>query len=203
MSTFAENLEELYLNYDTANILKNESGKEDIIKLFSEELQYPEELTSCFLKLNKTYLNSVIMRIKIRQKNLENKDIKDDILKFNKDLSPLLDKLLSNEKFLEQHKEIVNETVLATTTDEETFDKVELQNIKSIDSFLDEWVENTKDEKDFIKVSTLFQNYEEYCTESEIENSESKSNFKEYLLTKLGKPVNSGYKGYKISEDEE
>ena len=181
MSTFAENLEELYLNYDTANILKNESGKEDIIKLFSEELQYPEELTSCFLKLNKTYLNSVIMRIKIRQKNLENKDIKDDILKFNKDLSPLLDKLLSNEKFLEQHKEIVNETVLATTTDEETFDKVELQNI----------------------ISTLFQNYEEYCTESEIENSESKSNFKEYLLTKLGKPVNSGYKGYKISEDEE
>ena len=69
MSSFSENLEELYLNYDTANILKSDTDKSEIIGMFKEELDYPEDLTKCMLKLKKSYLNSVIMRIKIRQKN--------------------------------------------------------------------------------------------------------------------------------------
>ena len=106
MSEFNENLSELYLNYDTANLLKNDTDKNDIISMFKSELDYPEELTSCFLNLNKSFLNSVIMRIKVRKKTLQNKDIKDDLLNFNKDISPILDKLLSNNEFIETHNKI-------------------------------------------------------------------------------------------------
>ena len=95
MSSFSENLEELYLNYDTANILKSDTDKSEIIGMFKEELDYPEDLTKCMLKLNKSYLNSVIMRIKIRQKKLNESEIKNDILNFNSELTPILDKLLN------------------------------------------------------------------------------------------------------------
>ena len=51
MSEFNENLSELYLNYDTANLLKNDTDKNEIISMFKSELDYPEELTSCFLAI--------------------------------------------------------------------------------------------------------------------------------------------------------
>ena len=201
MSSFSENLEELYLNYDTANILKSDTDKSEIIGMFKEELDYPEDLTKCMLKLKKSYLNSVIMRIKIRQKNLNESEIKNDILNFNSELTPILDKLLNNEKFIKQHDEIIKEE--NEKKDKKTEEKVsEIEINKSIDEFMEEWVEKTDDDSDFIKVSELYENYIEYCTEAEYEK-ESKSSFKEYLSIKIGKPVNSGYKGYKLAEAEE
>ena len=201
MSNFSENLEELYLNYDTANILKSDTDKSEIIGMFKEELDYPEDLTKCMLKLKKSYLNSVIMRIKIRQKNLNESEIKNDILNFNSELTPILDKLLNNEKFIKQHDEIIKEE--NEKEDKKIEEKVsEIEINKSIDEFMEEWIEKTDDDSDFIKVSELYDNYIEYCTEAEYEK-ESKSSFKEYLSIKIGKPVNSGYKGYKLAEAEE
>mgnify|MGYP001170907423 FL=1 len=203
MSNFSENLEELYLNYDTANILKLDTDKSEIIGMFKEELDYPEDLTKCMLKLKKSYLNSVIMRIKIRQKNLNESEIKNDILNFNSELTPILDKLLNNEKFIKQHDEIIKEESKVEKEVKKIEEKVSETEInKSIDEFMEEWVEKTDDDCDFIKVSELYDNYIEYCTEAEYEK-ESKSSFKEYLSIKIGKPVNSGYKGYKLAEAED
>ena len=203
MSSFSENLEELYLNYDTANILKSDTDKSEIIGMFKEELDYPEDLTKCMLKLKKSYLNSVIMRIKIRQKNLNESEIKNDILNFNNELTPILDKLLNNEKFIKQHDEIIKEESKVEKEVKKIEEKVSETEInKSIDEFMEEWVEKTDDDCDFIKVSELYDNYIEYCTEAEYEK-ESKSSFKEYLSIKIGKPVNSGYKGYKLAEAED
>ena len=36
--------------------------------MFKDELEYPEELTYALLSFNKSYLKSVIMRIKVLQK---------------------------------------------------------------------------------------------------------------------------------------
>jgi len=203
MSSFSENLEELYLNYDTANILKSDTDKSEIIGMFKEELDYPEDLTKCMLKLKKSYLNSVIMRIKIRQKNLNESEIKNDILNFNNELTPILDKLLNSEKFIKQYDEIIKEENKVEKEVKKIEEKVSETEInKSIDEFMEEWVEKTDDDSDFIKVSELYDNYIEYCTEAEYEK-ESKSSFKEYLSIKIGKPVNSGYKGYKLAEAEE
>ena len=202
MSSFSENLEELYLNYDTANILKSDTDKSEIIGMFKEELDYPEDLTKCMLKLNKSYLNSVIMRIKIRQKKLNESEIKNDILNFNSELTPILDKLLNNEKFIKQHTEIIAESNVEKEVNKIESKVIEKESNKSIDDFMEEWVEKTDDDSDFIKVSELYDNYIEYCTEAEYEK-EPKSSFKEHLSTKIGKPVNSGYKGYKLAEAEE
>ena len=197
MSEFNENLSELYLNYDTANLLKNDTDKNDIISMFKSELDYPEELTSCFLNLNKSFLNSVIMRIKVRKKTLQNKDIKDDLLNFNKDISPILDKLLSNNEFIETHNKIKVEEKIESNEVE----KVEIKNekvkdisiemIETIEKFFQEWVVKTKDDSDFMKVSEFYDNYCDYCLENSF-TKEAKSSFKEYLTVKLGKPVNNG-----------
>lgn len=207
MSEFNENLSELYLNYDTANLLKNDTDKNDIISMFKSELDYPEELTSCFLNLNKSFLNSVIMRIKVRKKTLQNKDIKDDLLNFNKDISPILDKLLSNNEFIETHNKIKVEEKIESNEVE----KVEIKNekvedisydeIETVEQFFEEWVVKTKDDSDFMKVSEFYDNYCDYCLENSF-TKEAKSSFKEYLTVKLGKPVNNGYKKYKIIDEE-
>ena len=211
MSEFNENLSELYLNYDTANLLKNDTDKNDIISMFKSELDYPEELTSCFLNLNKSFLNSVIMRIKVRKKTLQNKDIKDDLLNFNKDISPILDKLLSNSEFIETHNKIkVEEKIEQKIESNEVSEKVEAKDekggesyekVETIEKFFEEWVIKTKDDSDFMKVSEFYDNYCDYCLENSF-TKEAKSSFKEYLTVKLGKPVNNGYKKYKIIDEE-
>ena len=45
MSTFQEKLDEFYLNYDTASLLKEDAETNEIIKMFKDELEYPEDLT--------------------------------------------------------------------------------------------------------------------------------------------------------------
>lgn len=207
MSEFNENLSELYLNYDTANLLKNDTDKNDIISMFKSELDYPEELTSCFLNLNKSFLNSVIMRIKVRKKTLQNKDIKDDLLNFNKDISPILDKLLSNNEFIETHNKIkVEEKIESNEVEKveiknEKVEDISIEMIETIEKFFQEWVVKTKDDSDFMKVSEFYDNYCDYCLENSF-TKEAKSSFKEYLTVKLGKPVNNGYKKYKIIDEE-
>jgi len=207
MSEFNENLSELYLNYDTANLLKNDTDKNDIISMFKSELDYPEELTSCFLNLNKSFLNSVIMRIKVRKKTLQNKDIKDDLLNFNKDISPILDKLLSNNEFIETHNKIkVEEKIESNEVEKveiknEKVEDISIEMIETIEKFFEEWVVKTKDDSDFMKVSEFYDNYCDYCLENSF-TKEAKSSFKEYLTVKLGKPVNNGYKKYKIIDEE-
>ena len=152
MSEFNENLSELYLNYDTANLLKNDTDKNEIISMFKSELDYPEELTSCFLNLNKSFLNSVIMRIKIRKKTLQNKDIKDDLLNFNKDISPILDRLLSNSEFIETHNKIKIE------------EKLEEKNENSNEIIKEEKVEakNEKEEESYEKIETIENGQEDF-----------------------------------------
>jgi len=95
MSSFQEKLDEFYLNYDTASILKEDSKTNDIVNMFKTELDYPEILTTAILKFPKTFLKSVVMRIKVSLNKVENSELKNDLLKYNHDLEPILDKLLS------------------------------------------------------------------------------------------------------------
>ena len=106
MSSFQEKLDEFYLNYDTASILKEDSKTNDIVNMFKTELDYPEILTTAILKFPKTFLKSVVMRIKVSLNKVENSELKNDLLKYNHDLEPILDKLLS-ENYNAPHVEVV------------------------------------------------------------------------------------------------
>ena len=79
MSTFQEKLDEFYLNYDTVCLLKEDSKTSEIVDMFKTELDYPENLTTALLKFNKTFLKSVVMRIKVRQQKVGSDELKNDL----------------------------------------------------------------------------------------------------------------------------
>ena len=66
MEDFNSTLEEIYLNYDTLEMMKLDTNKTEIVKLFEQELEYPNELTESLLKIKKSFLKSVVMRIKLK-----------------------------------------------------------------------------------------------------------------------------------------
>ena len=149
MSNFQEKLDEFYLNYDTASLLKEESENNEIVELFKQELEYPEELTGALLQFNKSYLKSVVMRIKVRQSKLNNDELKLDLLKYNKDLSPILDKLLS-DKFKQQYETVLTHT--QTTTVENTVEENTVEENK---------VEENKVEENKVEENTIDENNSE------------------------------------------
>ena len=123
MERLNEILDELYLNYDTMHELSEENiSKDEIEEMFKDEIEYPEELTSALLKFKKSYLRSVVMRIKFKLKKNEPKAIKSDLLNYNESLKPLLDKLLSSPRFEKSY----NETMKGVKIDESSEEPVEV-----------------------------------------------------------------------------
>ena len=217
MSSVQEKIDEIYLNYDTAWMYRESESEPNVIDLFQKELDYPAELTSSSLKFNKSYLKSVIMRIKVSENmKIKSNDVKNNLLEYNKELKPILDKLLT-EKFIKQYEEVMkvenkidetdneinkNDDVDVNDDDDDVHDEEDESNSNDIlNNFLEEWVEETKSKKDFIKVTKLFEAFNEYCDENETDKI-NKSIFKNYLVTKWGNSVNSGYKGIKLIEED-
>lgn len=220
MSTFQEKLDEFYLNYDTASLLKEDAETTEIVQMFKDELEYPEELTNALLRFNKTYLKSVVMRIKVRQSKLSNDELKSDILKYNKDLSPILDKLLT-DKFKKQYeevtstkvekqsvKEVIQQEVVDEEEDEETEDvddevvddeEEELSNEDLLKQFLSQKV--TEDDSGELKLVEIFESFNNYCSENEYEYLKA-STFKKLLRAEWGKAEGKGekslYRGYQF-----
>ena len=212
MSTFQEKLDELYLNYDTASLLKEDVEINEIVQMFKDELEYPEDLTNALLSFNKIFLKSVIMRIKIRQEKLSSDELKLDLLKYNKNLSPILDKLLT-DKFKQQYEKVTATKVEKQTTkevvqqvvddnDEETEDDVideELSNEELLKQFLSQKI--VKDDSGELKLVEIFESFNNYCGENDYECLKA-STFKKLLRTEWGKAdgkgVNSLYKGYQF-----
>ncbi len=220
MTSFQEKLDEFYLNYDTALLLKEDSEHNEIISLFKEELDYPEELTSALLKFNKSYLKSVVMRIKVRQSKLSSQELKSDLLKYNDSLSPILDKLLS-DKFQKQYENIVetqNTTVkeetlqqnlVEETEDQSDDEEVEETHVSEEEELTDEQLlklflsEKVKaaNSSEKLKLVDLFESFNNYCAENEYEYIKA-STFKKLLKGHWGKAEGKGeasvYKGYEL-----
>ena len=215
MSTFQEKLDEFYLNYDTASLLKEDAEATEIVKMFKDELEYPEELTNALLRFSKTYLKSVIMRIKVRQAKLSCDELKTDLLKYNKDLSPILDKLLT-DKFKKQYEEVTTTKVEKQTVnevfqesqqkkevedDEEETEDVEdeviddeedeLSNEELLKQFLSQKIE--EDDSGELKLVEIFESFNNYCSENEYEYLKA-STFKKLLRAEWGKAEGKGEK---------
>jgi hypothetical protein len=225
MSTFQEKLDEFYLNYDTATLLKEDVETTEIVQMFKDELEYPEDLTTALLTFNKSYLKSVVMRIKVRQAKLSNAELKSDLLKYNKELAPILDKLLS-EKFKQQYNQVVetktkvveqqvekqvvkeeqvvqdeddDEEVETENVIEEDEEDEEISNEDLIKQYLDQKVvENSSSE---LKLVEIFESFNNYCSENDYEYIKA-STFKKLLRAEWGKAEGKGeksvYKGYQF-----
>jgi hypothetical protein len=211
MEEFKKSLHEIYMNYDTAMYLIDEKqSTNEVIEMFSDELEYSKELTSNLLKYDKTFLKSIAMRIRLKmKKNVESEKIKNEILTYDKSLQPLLEKLLVTNKFKQQYEKVSEVAEISDNNedlesvqdeseeDDNDDDEVNEESSNTVEQFLETEVENTNNQSDFIKVSELYKHYCSYCEEEEI----SKSDFKKYLANKWGKSVKSGYTGYRMMEE--
>ena len=223
MSTFQEKLDEFYLNYDTASLLKEDAETTEIVQMFKDELEYPEELTNALLSFNKTYLKSVIMRIKVRQTKLSNDQLKSDLLKYNKDLSPILDKLLT-DKFKQQYDEVTTTKTVEKQTkvtkvekqvvqqkveieeedDEETEDVDDVVDDDVVDDEEDELSNEellkqflsqkiVEDDSGELKLVEIFESFNNFCGENEYDYLKA-STFKKLLRAEWGKAEGKGEK---------
>ena len=196
MEEFKKSLYEIYMNYDTVQYLKNENqSSEDIVSMFTDELEYSKDLTTTLLTYNKSFLRSIAMRIKLKiKKKIENNIIKQEILSYDKELKPLLEKLLVSSEFKEQYEKM-NEIENEEEEEEEEEDK-----ISSELSFIDNKVEKTDDNSNFIKVSELYKHYCSYCDNNNLDRL-SKSEFKTFLSNQWGKCTKNGYSEYRLVEE--
>lgn len=222
MSTFQEKLDEFYLNYDTASLLKEDAETTEIVQMFKDELEYPEDLTNALLRFNKTYLKSVIMRIKVRQAKLSNAELKSDLLKYNKELAPILDKLLS-EKFKQQYNQVVE--TKTKVVEQQVEKQVLKQVVKEEQVVQDDDVEDGEDEAENVieedeedeeisnedlikqyldqkvvenssselKLVEIFESFNNYCSENDYEYIKA-STFKKLLRAEWGKAEGKGEK---------
>ena len=110
MEHLNEILDELYLNYDTVHEMLNENfSKDEILDMFREDIEYSDDLTESLLKLKKSYLKSVVLRIKMKMRKNKPKEIKTDLLKYNESLEPLLNKILASPKFEKSYNETIKD----------------------------------------------------------------------------------------------
>ena len=222
MSTFQEKLDEFYLNYDTATLLKEDVETTEIVQMFKDELEYPEDLTTALLTFNKSYLKSVVMRIKVRQAKLSNAELKSDLLKYNKELAPILDKLLS-EKFKQQYNQVVE--TKTKVVEQQVEKQVLKQVVKEEQVVQDDDVEDGEDEAENVieedeedeeisnedlikqyldqkvvenssselKLVEIFESFNNYCSENDYEYIKA-STFKKLLRAEWGKAEGKGEK---------
>ena len=88
--------DELCMNIDTINLLKDDNiSLNEISKLFSEDIQYDDDLTKSLSNITKSYIKSMEMRIKYKLKSNCDKDkLRSELLQYNKDTLPILNKML-------------------------------------------------------------------------------------------------------------
>ena len=146
------------------------------------------------------------------------------IIKYNKDLSPILDKLLTT-KFKQQYQEVTAtkvqqaevkkveekqelESVQTEDNDDETIDNddevvdevdEELSNEDLIKQYLDQKI--VEDDSSELKLVEIFESFNNYCSENEYEYIKA-STFKKLLRAEWGKAEGKGeksvYKGYQF-----
>lgn len=192
MESFKQNLEELYLNYDTLqDLLADNTSIDEICELFNEEIEYSNELTQSLISIRKSYLKSVIMRIKIKMKKHSVDEVHQDLLRFNSSLSPLLQKLLTFETN-DEDVESVHEPTLVELVDE---DEDEFH----LNEFVTKYINQTNDEDDFTKLNNIYEHYQEFFEENDNYQEASKKDLKKFLNEKYGKSSKGGYNGIKIN----
>lgn len=199
MEEFRKCLNEIYMNFDTIQYMKEENQSFDnIIEIFREELDYSEDLTTILLKYNKSFLRSVAIRIRLKiEKNIDISIIKQEILSYDKNLESLIEKLLVFKKKCDTNKQDENsmENNISTTIDQLSFEDDNEDN--TILNFINNKIEETGDNKDIIKEKELYKYYCTYCKENDTDEL-SRDIFKESIVEKMGKCQKKGYEGFKV-----
>lgn len=181
MTDLKETITELKLNYDTLKYFVNDK-EFNITEYFKDELLYSEELTKCLLNLSESYFKSILSRVKLFYGKLDNDKIRNDLLKLDSSLEPLLNKLFTKYELIEdvvEEEENVKEDVKEESVEE---DELSLESL--LNKFLSESVK--EDSKKSIKLGDLYDKFSEYCKDNDQEYMDA-GEFKKVLKNKWGK----------------
>ena len=166
------------------------SEENEIVESLSQA-NFSEELTKLVLKTNRSFLNSVLLRLKLYSK-FNYDQVNEKLNKYN--MQPLIQKLFVEEQVVEQNVEQVvesNEEPVEEQVEEPVEEPViELQEDDDenyFNTFYQKYITKTSNKKDTIKSKEVYSVYREWYTNEYSENVPSKSDLKNFLNQKLGK----------------
>ena len=96
---FQNNLEEFTFNLETLDFMKTQNLSETEIVESLSQANFSEELTKLVLKTNRSFLNSVLLRLKLYSK-FNYDQVNEKLNKYN--MQPLIQKLFVEEQVVEQ-----------------------------------------------------------------------------------------------------
>ena len=216
---FQNNLTEFNFNLETLDLLKNENLDDSEIIDTLIEAGFDSELTKLLLELNRSYLNGILVRLKLYNKLDRNKNQVINNLKDYQNLKPLIQKLfndnenlsvkeikiinnLNKEEVVEEVVEVEVEEVVEEEVQEEEVQEVEDKNSSDEENFYEnffmECLESTDSKKDTLKSKEIYNVFKKWYSENYSSSIPSKTELKNFLNIKLGKSVKSSWKSVKL-----
>jgi hypothetical protein len=213
---FETSLQELYFNLETLNIVKSENNPNEL-SLVSSSLDYSKDLTNFLVNTSPSYLNSVIVRLKLFNKLNKSYDEIMTMMEKYPETHSLVNKLFSkSENELKDcttvdSKENIKEDKNTEENSDENLDEnlEEKIEVKKMDEeseednpfliFYNNKVKETNNKKDVVKTSEFYNTFRKWYTNTYDEDVPSKKELKVFLGDKLGKSSGSKWQGVVLS----
>lgn len=212
MTTFEDKLSEIYLNYDTISMMKNDIPDEEIHQIFNSDLSYSKNLINSLINIDNNHLKSCMIRLKFIKDKSNSDILVNKLNKCNKYFKDITDYLLddsevdddevdeveengeddADEGDVEDDVEDDGEEECGDEGEGEEDDEVEEKTDEElVNDFLNFSISKTESENDELTLGDIYQKYSEYC-ESKKYDCIDTSSFKKFLKSKYGKPEGKG-----------
>lgn len=196
--SFQNNLTEFNFNLETLDLLKNEKLEESEIIDTLIEAGFESELTQLLLNINRSYLKSVLVRLKLYNKLNKSGDQVMNSLQDYKNLKPLVRLLFgtSDDLQVSNYEPSQNESNISTNNDSNKTTENESNEVtdKKVDEEVDEEVNDTVEDNKVDESSdeeNFYENFFMECLEStdnkkdSVKSREIYSAFKSWYINKF------------------
>lgn len=218
--SFANRLSEFKFNWETLQLLQEDESDQKLILSTMNELKFNEELTTFLLKNSNSYVNSVLVRLKLYHTlNKSFSDVQESLKKYP-DLVHLTRHLFNdNESKLSsvevqkiEVKQEVKQEVKKVKEEVQEEEQDQDEKVKDVQSNLEEeddddhfskffknFIKQTKKKSDSVKSAEAYSAFTEWYVNDYGEDVPSKKELKNFLNDKLGKSKKSSWYGVTLN----
>jgi hypothetical protein len=210
--SFENRLSEFKFNWETLQLLQEDESNQKLILSTMNQLNFNDELTNFLLENSNSYVNSVLVRLKLYHTlNKSFSDVQESLKKYP-DLVHLTQHLFNEDKLnlsnveKEQKTEVKQEVKQEVQEDE---DKKEVKNVQSnleeeddddhFSKFFKNFIKQTKKKSDSLKSAEAYSAFTEWYVNDYGEDVPSKKELKNFLNDKLGKSKKSSWYGVTLN----
>ena len=196
--TFEKNLKTFNFNRDTMNMLVDDNTEQTELLEMMNQVGFSNELTTFLLKVESTFYNSVMLRLKLYAKqNRKLDDVQNGFSNFPETLS-LVNHLYNVES--EEHTQVQEKESVKDVTEMIESDMVDVDSASEEDDEdpLEKFYLTHIREESGSKLSTKesYEVFVNWFNENYQEEEPDKKVFKKYLSEKLGKSSKNSWKNY-------